>query len=290
MGEDGPDGLLLNSTNQSIARLVESGKERGYITYADFNAALPQDQVSSEQIADVMAMLSEICVNVIEAEESDDSANSAAGPGAANQVETTTTTTPELERTDDPVRMYLREIGSVELLSRQGEIAIAKRIEAGREKMIGGICGSPLTMRAIIFWRDAILQNRMLLRDVIDLEATLGGTEVAMADGNCQHDNAAHSQGEAKPAAEPDNEADDDEFDDRGMSLAAMEAALSPLVLELFDLIAKVYRRLAKQQEARLAAALSNEEIAAWRRRSATRRSPPSPSGAMRRPSCRWRR
>ena len=257
MGEDGPDDPLLNSTNLSITRLVERGKERGYITYADFNAALPQDQVSSEQIADVMAMLSEICVNVVEAEESDDSANSAAGQGAANEVETTTTTTAELEWTDDPVRMYLRELGPVELLSRQGEIAIAKRIEAGREKMIGGICGSPLTMRAIIFWRDAILQNRMLLRDVIDLEATLGGTEVAVADDNCQHDNAAHSQGDAAPAEENDS----DEDDDGSMSLAAMEAALSPPVLELFDLIAKLYRRLAKQQEAHLAAALSNKEI-----------------------------
>ena len=256
MGEDDPDGPLLDSTNQSITKLVARGKERGYITYDDFNAALPQDQVSSEQIEDVMAMLSEIGVNVVEAEESEDSANSDAGQGAANQVETTTTTTPELERTDDPVRMYLREMVSVELLSREGEIAIAKRIEAGREKMIGGICESPLTMRAIIMWREAILQNRLLLRDVIDLDATLGGIEVAVADGNCQDDNAANSQGEAKPAAEPD-----DEDDDGGMSLAAMEAALSPHVLELFDLIAKLYRRLAKQQAARVVAALSNEEI-----------------------------
>ena len=311
--EDGQDGPLIDSTNQSIKKLVARGKERGYITYDDLNAALPQDQVSSEQIEDVMTMLSELGVNVIEADDGEDSTdgeatNAVAAPAqAGTPATTTTTTTTELERTDDPVRMYLREMGSVELLSREGEIAIAKRIEAGREKMIGGICESPLTMRAIIMWREAILQNQLLLRDVIDLDATVGGVEAAAEDqsgsgqpgsgqpgggqpgsgqsgsgqsgsgqsgggqsgggqsgsgqsNNAQGANGATTKADGTPAEGGDSD-DDDDFDDGGMSLAAMEAALSPHVLELFELIAKVYRRLAKQQEARLTAALSNEEI-----------------------------
>ncbi len=288
--EDGPDSPLIDSTNQSIKKLVARGKERGYITYDDLNAALPQDQVSSEQIEDVMTMLSELGVNVIEGDDGDDQADAepatavVAQPEAGTPATATAATATELERTDDPVRMYLREMGSVELLSREGEIAIAKRIEAGREKMIGGICESPLTMRAIIIWRDLILQNQLLLRDVIDLDATVGGTEAASngqasdgqagngqagkdqaskdqaskdQGGNGQGGNGTETKTEAASAEEEDE--DDDDFDDGGMSLAAMEAALSPHVLELFDLIAKLYRRLAKQQEARLEAALSNE-------------------------------
>ena len=172
--EEGGDGPLMDSAVQAVKKMVAKGRERGYITYEELNAALPADQVSSEQIEDVLAQLSERGINVVEGEEQDDGerATEAAAPAAeqpaGNVVEE------DLGRTDDPVRMYLREMGSVELLSREGEIAIAKRIEAGREKMIGSICESPLTIRAIIDWRDSLKDERMLLRDIIDLDATHG--------------------------------------------------------------------------------------------------------------------
>ena len=162
--------------------MLARGKERGYLTYDELNAALPHDQVSSEQIEDTMTMLSELGINVIENEESEE-------PAAAEAEEADGEVRGNLDdddigRTDDPVRMYLREMGSVELLSREGEIAIAKRIEAGREMMIGGICENPMTIRAIIGWRDALNEGKMLLRDIIDLDATYGsgGFEQVPAD------------------------------------------------------------------------------------------------------------
>ena len=175
--EDGPDAPLLDTLGAELKKLVQKGKERGYVTYDELNAALPPDEVSSEQIEDTMAMLSEAGVNVVEAEEQEDAP--AAGPAepakTAVVAAEATGEDEELGRTDDPVRMYLREMGSVELLSREGEIEIAKRIEAGQDKMIGGICESPMTIHALLTWRDAINEGRMLLRDVIDLEATQGG-------------------------------------------------------------------------------------------------------------------
>src|SRR5215471_6616820 len=176
--DEGPDAPLLDTLGAELKKLVQKGKERGYVTYDELNAALPPDEVSSEQIEDTMAMLSEAGVNVVEAEEQEEA------PAAANPAEPAKTAVvaaeatgedEELGRTDDPVRMYLREMGSVELLSREGEIEIAKRIEAGQDKMIGGICESPMTITALLAWRDAINEGRILLRDVIDLEATQGG-------------------------------------------------------------------------------------------------------------------
>jgi RNA polymerase primary sigma factor len=159
-----------------LKKLVQKGKERGYVTYDELNAALPPDEVSSEQIEDTMAMLSEAGVNVVEAEEQEERPRHPAEPAKTAVVAAEATgEDEELGRTDDPVRMYLREMGSVELLSREGEIEIAKRIEAGQDKMIGGICESPMTITALLAWRDAINEGRMLLRDVIDLEATQGG-------------------------------------------------------------------------------------------------------------------
>ena len=162
------DGLV-----QAVKKMIARGKERGYVTYDELNSALPQDQSSSEQIEDTMAMLSEMGINVIESEETEE------GAPPEPPVEGEGRTSGNLDdddigRTDDPVRMYLREMGSVELLSREGEIAIAKRIEAGREMMIGAICESPLTIRAIIGWHDALGEGQMLLRDIIDLDATYG--------------------------------------------------------------------------------------------------------------------
>ena len=203
--EDAPDGPLLDLTNQTIKKLIAKGKEQGFVTYEELNSALPQDQVSSEQIEDTMTMLSELGVNVVEGDEAEEQSDD----GQAAQAGTTTTQTAvavaqpttEIERTDDPVRMYLREMGSVELLSREGEIAIAKRIEAGREKMIGGICESPLTIGSIVQWRDLIVNGEMLLRDVIDLDATYGATVDPNRDANGANPMANGADGDAAAGA-----------------------------------------------------------------------------------------
>src|SRR5947209_436833 len=182
--EDAAETPLLDMIAIAIKKMVVRGRERGYLTYDELNAALPPDQVSSEQIEDTMTMLSELGVNVIESEESEEPAEAEAEEGEAEARGNVDDD--DIGRTDDPVRMYLREMGSVELLSREGEIAIAKRIEAGREMMIGGICDNPLTARALLLWRDALNENKMLLRDIIDLDATYGNAvldeaEAAMA-------------------------------------------------------------------------------------------------------------
>jgi hypothetical protein len=169
------DSPLLDSTNASVKKLIAKAKERGYITYDELNAALPSEEMTSEQIEDTMSMLSEMGINVVEGEEQEE-------PEAAEGEETPKAEAyaggnideDDVGRTDDPVRMYLREMGSVELLSREGEIAIAKRIEAGREMMIGGICESPITIRSLLSWHDALQGGKMLLRDIIDLDATYG--------------------------------------------------------------------------------------------------------------------
>jgi len=175
--EDAADTPLIDSSVAAIKRMLSRAKERGYVTYDEINAVLPPEQVSSEQIEDTMAMLSEMGITIVESEEQEDAPAEKEEAEAETETEAGETAGPkaEADRTDDPVRMYLREMGSVELLSREGEIAIAKRIEAGREKMIGAICESPLTIQAIVNWRDELVEGRLLLRDVVDLEATMGG-------------------------------------------------------------------------------------------------------------------
>ncbi|MDF1733992.1 MAG: RNA polymerase sigma factor RpoD [Minwuia sp.] len=284
------DGPLLDLARQDMKKFVAKAKERGYVTHDELNAALPQDQVSSEQIEDIMAMLSEMGINVIENEEQDQEEKD--GEEAKQPVATTTTATSssDVERTDDPVRMYLREMGSVELLSREGEIAIAKRIEAGRENMIGGLCESPLTMRTLIEWRDEIVAENMLLRDVIDLESTYGKPEGPSANDDSSDDDNDES-GEAKPNADgtarkangedrtsgekadgekadgekssddSSSDDDDDDFDDTALSLAAMEAALKPRMLETFDEIAKLFKRIERAQDKRVSSALDGGEV-----------------------------
>src|SRR5579862_2282664 len=170
--EQDTDTTLLDVQSAAVKRLIARGKERGYITFDELNVVLSPEQTSSEQIEDVMANLSEMGIQVVESEEpvaKVEKAEEETEEAGGNVDEES------LGRTDDPVRMYLREMGSVELLSREGEIAIAKRIEAGREMMIGGLCESPLTFRAIIAWHEALKAGRMLLRDIVDLEATQGG-------------------------------------------------------------------------------------------------------------------
>ncbi|MBM3560761.1 MAG: RNA polymerase sigma factor RpoD, partial [Alphaproteobacteria bacterium] len=261
------DGPLMDGAVQAVKKMIVRGKERGYITYDELNATLPPDQVSSEQIEDILAQLNEMGINVVEAEEGEATEGAAASsaPAAAAAADDdagedrAATSEPvvqqaaaeeDLGRTDDPVRMYLREMGSVELLSREGEIAIAKRIEAGREKMIGAICESPLTIRAIIAWCEALEDERILLRDVIDLDATYGGGP----EGDGTAPPAAEAEGEAEEkeeTAEGEEPAEDDE--EANLSLAAMEARLKPEVLGLFDEIARTYKRLRRLQDQEMA-------------------------------------
>jgi RNA polymerase primary sigma factor len=264
--EEAAEAPLLDTIAASIKKMVARGKERGYVTYDEVNAALPLEQVSSEQIEDTMAMLSELGINVVESEESDDNAAAEEGDGeapAAGNLDDE-----DIGRTDDPVRMYLREMGSVELLSREGEIAIAKRIEAGREMMIGGLCESPLTMRALILWRDALNEGKMLLRDIIDLDATYGSAfaeepspeEAALAEGAEVAEGEEPPEGEALPEGVAPGE-EGEEGEEASISLAAMEAELKPSVLATLDTIAQLYKKLHKLQEQRLATMQGGEEI-----------------------------
>src|SRR5277367_6589373 len=178
--EEAAEAPLLDQIAIAIKKMVARGKERGYLTYDEVNTALPTDQVSPDHIEDVMTMLSELGINVVENEDAEEPAASEAEDGDAEVRGNLDDD--DIGRTDDPVRMYLREMGSVELLSREGEIAIAKRIEAGREMMIGGICDSPLTVRALMLWRDALNEGKMLLRDIIDLDATYSSAVIDPAD------------------------------------------------------------------------------------------------------------
>ena len=178
--EDAAETPLLDQIAVAIKKMVARGKERGYLTYDELNTALPTDQLSPDQIEDTMTMLSELGINVIESEDTEEPA--AAEVDEADAEVRGNLDDDDIGRTDDPVRMYLREMGSVELLSREGEIAIAKRIEAGREMMIGGLCESPLTVRALMLWRDALNEGKMLLRDIIDLDATYSNTVIDQAE------------------------------------------------------------------------------------------------------------
>ena len=180
------DANVLDTQSGAVKRLIAKGKERGYITFDELNAVLPAEQNSSEQIEDIMAMLNEMGIQVVESEESEEAETAAAPKDEMDSDDEPSGNISEasVSRTDDPVRMYLREMGTVELLSREGEIAIAKRIEAGRDMMIRGLCESPLTFRAIIAWHEALNNGRVLLRDVIDLEAMQAGAEPGEAAEN----------------------------------------------------------------------------------------------------------
>ena len=264
------DTTLLDTNAVAVKRLIAKGKERGYITFDELNAVLPSEQNSSEQIEDVMAMLSEMGIQVVEGEdqeegepapvkvekiEGEDEPEEKEGSGNVDEA--------SLGRTDDPVRMYLREMGSVELLSREGEIAIAKRIEAGRDMMIGGLCESPLTFRAIIQWHDALKAGRMLLRDIVDLEATQGGPKEAEVTAEAAADAVPAAEGEAPaaPFGAPDDGDDGDDGEGPGMSLSALEEKLKPEVLATFEEIESLYKRLHKVQARRLDTMTSGEMV-----------------------------
>src|SRR3954453_23505488 len=284
--KDSPDAPspLLDLSDAAVKKMIKQAKKRGFVTFDQLNEVLPSDTTSPEQIEDIMSMLSDMGINVSEAEEADseDEKEEADDETDNELVEVTKKAVTEVkksepgERTDDPVRMYLREMGTVELLSREGEIAIAKRIEAGREAMIEGLCESPLTFQAIIIWRDELNEAKILLRDIIDLEATYAGPDAKNAqvmsdeklaepkkpepirkpEPRMERRAQVRSGGEYGDVLSPEDfdkpvieDEDDDEGDDPGVSLSAMEAELKPKVLETFDRIAKTYKSLRKLQD-----------------------------------------
>ncbi len=275
------DGPLLDLSDDAVKKMIKLAKKRGYVTMDELNAVLPSEEVTSEQIEDTMSMLSDMGINVVEddeqdadAEERDDDSEESGGDlveAGGTALATTTTKKEPTDRTDDPVRMYLREMGSVELLSREGEIAIAKRIEAGRETMIAGLCESPLTFQALIIWREALNDQQILLREIIDLETTYAGPEAKQAPvierveeqparGDDKGGRRSRDDDDiTNVGGEVQEEYEDDEDDEANLSLAAMEAELRPQVMETLDLIADTYKKLRKLQdqqvEGRLAAA-----------------------------------
>jgi RNA polymerase primary sigma factor len=282
--EDGPDdgdAPLIDINQASVKRMMSKAKERGYITYDELNAALPQEHMSSEQIEDVMAMLSEMGINIIEndepeSEETPEKSATAVGeidglPDEEDGAEFTLTPSKaeKIDRTDDPVRMYLREMGAVELLSREGEIAIAKRIEAGRDTMIAGLCESPLTFNAIIDWANALIDGRMLLREIVDLDAMAGkeptAEQVESGGEGVELPTVAYKEDEEEVVEEPAKEDEEDSFterraprptedddDDNTMSLAALEEMLKPKALEQFAEITNLHKKFAKLEHARM--------------------------------------
>jgi RNA polymerase primary sigma factor len=263
--EDNDDTGAGDKMSKTVKRMIDRAKTRGYVTYEEVNRTLPADQFASEQIEDVMTLLSDLGINVIDADEEDEEEaateeGEAAGDGedggtvdrfgrktfavAGGNVEGS-----NAGRTDDPVRMYLREMGTVELLSREGEIAIAKRIEAGRNTMISGICESPMAIQAVIGWHDALQEGRMLLRDVIDLDATYGGSEgkkinidlSAIRDREPEPKPVVMNEdGEIIESSEPVEE----ELDEMALSLSAMEAELKPQIIESFAAIGDTYKKM----------------------------------------------
>ncbi|MEL6369405.1 MAG: RNA polymerase sigma factor RpoD [Pseudomonadota bacterium] len=265
------DSPILDLTDADVKKLIKSAKARGYVTYDELNSILPSEEFSSEQIEDILAQLSEMGITVVEHDDEEDDGNAEGGEDASKSKAlakkeeksggglVTTNTSSSADRTDDPVRMYLREMGTVELLSREGEIAIAKRIEAGRETMIRALCESSLTFEAISVWRDELQEGRVLLRDIIDLDATYGGGPEARPDMT-QPEVAERVQREEAEKAEAGEE-DDDEFDEGALSLSAMEAELRDGVMENFDAISDDYKKLRRLQDIMIEEQLQGKDL-----------------------------
>ncbi|MEM8772841.1 MAG: RNA polymerase sigma factor RpoD [Pseudomonadota bacterium] len=272
---DPSDGPILDLTDADVKKLIKSAKAKGYVTYDQLNKVLPSEEVSSEQIEDIMAQLSEMGINVVEHEEDDDddAANDDGKASKSTAVATkddksgkgvvTTNTSSSADRTDDPVRMYLREMGTVELLSREGEIAIAKRIEAGRETMIRALCESSLTFEAITVWREELMEGRVLLRDIIDLDATYGGGPEARPDMTQPEVAERVHKEEAEKAEAAADEDDEDDFDEGALSLSAMEAELRDGVMETFDDISSDYKKLRRLQDIMIEEQLQGADLTA---------------------------
>ncbi len=292
---EGGDAPLIDLNEASLKKLISRAKKRGYITYDELNEALPQDQMSSEQIEDVMSALSEMGVNIVENEEAgedevqeeapEEESNLDEGDSDGSTLVAAPTKKETVDRTDDPVRMYLREMGAVELLSREGEIAIAKRIEAGRDTMILGLCESPITFNAIINWSTALNEGTMQLREILDLDAMLSKDpapesltdEDEDGDGEISEKTAGPSYKEEEDIEEESADEDDEESmterrarrpvdddeEDNTLSLAQMEETLKPAALEKFATITTLYRKFSKVQTARLDALGVGDDFAA---------------------------
>ena len=246
----GSESALLDMSNRDVKKMIKTAKSQGFVTYEQINKVTSSEDLTSEQIEDVMSMLSEMGINVIENEEEEQEQEQ------ANEVEKTSkkTTSTKTDRTDDPVRMYLREMGSVDLLSREGEIAIAKRIEAGKEAMIEGLCESPLTFQAIIIWRDELNEGQVLLRDIIDLEASYEGPDAKnkkIAVDKVTNEKQKDNDDESEDESDNDGSESDSNDYDNNLSLAAMEAELKPGVFDIFDSISDKYKKLRKLQDKR---------------------------------------
>jgi RNA polymerase primary sigma factor len=288
------DSPLLDLSDAAVKRMIKAAKKRGFVTYAELNAVLPSEEVNSEQIEDILAMLNEMGINVVETEEHEEGeGEEAAEEEEAEGGDLVEVAQPKAvairssepaDRTDDPVRMYLREMGSVELLSREGEIAIAKRIEAGREAMIAGLCESPLTFQAIIIWRDELNDSKVLLRDIIDLEATYAGpdgrntpkidmtapgaAEALAAQQAAPATAPINPPGRLRPAGEegldppiPEDAFDEEDDMENSVSLSAMESELKPKVLDTFDRVADAYKKLRRLQDQNVENKLKNETL-----------------------------
>ncbi len=271
--EGAPDGPLLDLSDDAVKKMIKAAKKRGYVTLDELNSVLPAEEVTSDQLEDTMSMLSDMGINVVEDEGADDDKEEAEKDDEAEATElaevngtavvASTTKKEPTDRTDDPVRMYLREMGTVELLSREGEIAIAKRIEAGRETMIAGLCESPLTFQALIIWREELNEGRTLLREIIDLETTFAGPEAKVApqverpaeivaqkiDDRQRRMRAAEEEDITNVGGGGLPEEEEEEEDEVNLSLAAMEAELRPAVMATLDLIADTYKKLRKLQD-----------------------------------------
>ena len=270
-----PSNSLLDMSQTTVRKMITQAKHRGYITYDELNNVMPPDQVSSEQIEDIMAMLSEMGINVIENEETEEESEEdntlGEQPSGSRELVAASSNSESYDKTDDPVRMYLREMGSVELLSREGEIAIAKRIEAGRNTMINGLCESPLTFQAITIWRNELLDEDIMLRDVIDLETTFGrsiegdpenGSEITIDNSTTTESQKSKNKDLDESLSQGvEEELNDIEEDDQtNLSLASMEATLKPQVLDTLDQIATSYQGLSEMQNSRMQAAISQSK------------------------------
>ena len=247
------ENSLLDMSNRAVKKMIKAAKAEGFVNYKDLNKVIKSEKYNSEQIEDVMSLLSEMGISVVENEDQEDSPSDEKA-----EVEKPAKTT-STDRTDDPVRMYLREMGSVDLLSREGEIAIAKRIEAGKEAMIGGLCESPLTFQAIIIWRDELNEGQVLLRDIIDLEASYAGPD-AKNKKVAKNPNDKDSSNADGSAESDDSDSDYNEYENN-VSLAAMEADLKPEVFLIFDEISVKYKKLRSLQDKRNVLRAKNSDL-----------------------------
>ena len=256
------DGTVIDFNATDVKKVLKKAQKRGFITHDEVNAMLPADEISSDQIEDVMSQISEMGIAVVESEEEAEAEGKALTKIEDKKVVAKKGNARGSDRTDDPVRMYLREMGAVELLSREGEIAIAKRIEAGRDAMIRGLCESPLTFEAMMVWRDELVNERILLRDLIDLEATYGAENPPPEPKpEEEEDEADEAKAEGEEGETSDDDDEEDEDDAAAMSMSAMEAELREGVLTKLDEIATDFVKYRKLQDKLVARRMEGKDL-----------------------------